>query len=136
VLHSFIGHTDGKYSFGSLVFDLTGNLYGTNLFGGRFGGGTVFQLASPAKQGGTWTLNVLHSFKGDKDGLDPAGALIIDKRGALYGTTYAGTVFKEAPPAPGHSAWTLKVVYNFDYVLGLSGGMIGGKKGVLYGATS
>jgi uncharacterized repeat protein (TIGR03803 family) len=135
VLHNFIGHTDGEYSLGSLTFDRAGNLYGPTLFGGRFGGGTVFQLAAPATRGGSWTLNVLHSFKGVKDGIDPLGTLLIDGKGALYGTTYSGTVFKEVPPAPGHTAWTLKVLYSFDSVFG-GGALIAGKKGVLYGATA
>jgi uncharacterized repeat protein (TIGR03803 family) len=136
VLHSFIGRIDGKYSLGSLVFDPAGNLYGPTLFGGRFGGGTVFQLAAPAAPGGVWTLNVLHSFKGVNDGIDPAGSLMLDKQGALYGTTYSGQVFKEVPPAPGHTAWTLRVLYSFNSVFGLSGGaLIAGTKGVLYGAT-
>jgi uncharacterized repeat protein (TIGR03803 family) len=136
VLHSFIGHTDGKYSLGSLIFDQAGNLYGPTLFGGRFGGGTVFQLAAPATPGGTWTLNVLHSFKGVNDGIDPAGSLLLDQQGALYGTTYSGEIFKEVPPPPGHTAWTLRVLYSFNSVFGLSGGaLIAGTKGVLYGAT-
>jgi uncharacterized repeat protein (TIGR03803 family) len=137
VLHSFIGHTEGKYAWGNLIFDQAGSLYGPTLFGGRFGGGTVFQLAAPAAQGGSWTLNVLHNFKGVNDGIDPVGALIFDKKGTLYGTTYDGRVFKEVPPAAGHTAWTLKVLYSFNSVLGLTGGgLIAGKKGVLYGATS
>jgi uncharacterized repeat protein (TIGR03803 family) len=137
VLHSFIGHTDGKYPLGSLIFDKAGNLYGPTLFGGRFGGGTVFQLAAPAAPGGVWILNVLHSFKGGNDGIDPVGALMLDKQGALYGTTYSGQVFKEVPPAPGHTAWTLRVLYSFNSVFGLSGGaLIAGTKGVLYGANA
>jgi uncharacterized repeat protein (TIGR03803 family) len=137
VLHNFIGQTDGKYPLGSLIFDQAGNLYGPTLFGGRFGGGTVFQLAVPAAQGGAWTLNVLHSFKGGSDGLDPAGTLIFDQNGALYGTTYDGRVFEEVPPVLGYTAWTLRVLYSFNYVLGISGGgLIAGKKGVLYGATA
>jgi uncharacterized repeat protein (TIGR03803 family) len=136
VLHSFIGHMEGKYPWGSLIFDHAGNLYGPALFGGPFGGGTVFQLAAPPTEDGAWTLHVLHSFKGVKDGLDPAGALIMDRKGALYGTTNGGTVFKEVPPAQGHTTWTLKVLFNFDYVLGLSGGLVAGKMGVLYGATA
>jgi len=136
VLHSFVGSTEGEYPWGSPVFDQAGNLYGPTLFGGRFGGGTIFQLAAPARAGGAWTLHVLHHFKGTNDGLDPVGALIMDSRGALYGTTYAGTVFKEVPPATGHTAWTLKTLYNFDSVLGLSGGVLAGKNGVLYGATA
>jgi uncharacterized repeat protein (TIGR03803 family) len=136
VLHSFVGPTEGEYPWGTLVFDPAGNLYGPTLFGGRFGGGTVFQLAAPATLGSTWTLHVLHHFKGTNDGLDPVGALIIDKKGALYGTTYGGTVFKEVPPTTGHTAWTLQVLHNFNSVLGLSGGLLAGKNGVLYGATA
>lgn len=136
VLHSFVGSKEGEYPWGSPTFDRAGNLYGPTLFGGRFGGGTVFQLAAPATPGGTWTLHVLHHFKGANDGLDPVGALIIDKKGALYGTTNDGTVFEEVPPAKGHTAWTLKALYHFNYVLGLSGGPIAGKNGVLYGATA
>jgi uncharacterized repeat protein (TIGR03803 family) len=136
VLHSFDGPTEGEYPWGSLTFDHAGNLYGPTLFGGRFGGGTIFQLAAPATAGGSWTLNVLHHFKGVTDGLDPVGALIIDSKGALYGTTYGGTVFKEVPPAKGHTAWTLQVLHNFNSVLGLSGGLLAGKNGVLYGATA
>jgi uncharacterized repeat protein (TIGR03803 family) len=136
VLHNFVGNTDGKYSIGSLVFDKMGNLYGPTLFGGQFGGGTVFRLAAPAKQNGAWTLNVLHSFQGVNDGIDPDGALIIDKKGVLYGTTNDGKVFNEVPPPPGHSDWTFGVLYSFNYVLGLSGGVIAGRKGVLYGATA
>lgn len=137
VLHSIFGHADGKYPWGSLIFDQAGNLYGPMLFGGRFGGGTVFQLAAPSAPGGVWTLNVLHNFRGGNDGIDPVGSLILDRKGALYGTTYSGQVFKEVPPAPGHTAWTLRVLYSFNYVFGLSGGgLIAGTKGVLYGATS
>jgi uncharacterized repeat protein (TIGR03803 family) len=136
VLHNFIGH-DGRLSMGTLVFDKAGNLYGPMLFGGRFGGGTVFQLAAPAVPGRAWTLHVLHSFKGVNDGIDPVGALIFDKKGVLYGTAHDGTVFKEVPPAPGHTTWTLRVIYRFNSVLGLSaGGLIAGKKGVMYGATA
>jgi uncharacterized repeat protein (TIGR03803 family) len=136
VLHSFVGPTEGEYPWGSLTFDRAGNLYGPTLFGGRFGGGTIYQLAAPATAGGAWTLNVLHHFKGVTDGLDPVGTLIIDSKGALYGTTYGGTVFKEVPPATGHTAWTLQVLHNFNSVLGLSGGLLAGKNGVLYGATA
>jgi uncharacterized repeat protein (TIGR03803 family) len=133
VLHSFNGPVDGKYPWGSLVFDSSGNLYGPALFGGQFGGGTVFQLAT---HGGTWTLNVLHNFKGTNDGIDPVGTLLIDAKGALYGTTNDGGVFKEVPPPLGHTTWTFKELYHFNSILGLSGGLIRGKNGVLYGATA
>ena len=49
VLHAFTGGTDGKFPFGGLVRDATGNLYGTSAQGGSggcytSGCGTVFKL--------------------------------------------------------------------------------------------
>src|ERR1700674_5485561 len=137
VLYRFTGGSDGAFPETGLIFDTAGNLYGTTIYGGSSDDGTVFQLMAPAPLGSAWTLNVLHSFKGVNDGIDPVGALIFDKKGVLYGTTHDGTVFKEVPPAPGHTTWTLRVIYRFNSVLGLSaGGLIAGKKGVLYGATA
>lgn len=44
VLHSFIGGVDGARPFAGLIRDAAGNLYGTAIFGGVYGGGTVFKL--------------------------------------------------------------------------------------------
>jgi uncharacterized repeat protein (TIGR03803 family) len=45
-----------------------GNLYGTTVLGGRFSGGTIFQLAP---SGGTWTEAVIYDFTGGKTGSTP-----------------------------------------------------------------
>ena len=133
VLHSFTDK-DGSHPTASLVFDQTGNLYGTTLFGGSTHGGTVFQLKL---SGGAWTETVLHTFTGRNDGIDPAAGLIVDQKGALYGTTMGGNVFKMTPPTPGHTKWTFKSLYNLG--VGQDGGplspgtLLAGKNGVLYG---
>ena len=61
VIYSFLGpsNSDGANPFGGLVFDSTGNLYGTTYDGGPSNQGTVFELA---KSGSTWKETVLHSF--------------------------------------------------------------------------
>ena len=41
VVHQFKGGTDGLTPIGSVIFDATGNLYGTTVWGG--GGSTVLQ---------------------------------------------------------------------------------------------
>jgi len=100
VLHSFT-QNEGYPSYGNLVFDESGALYGATIFGGTFGYGTIFKLTPPSETGGIWTLTVLHSFTGN-DGAIPYDGLILDKSGALYGTTIEGggygfgTVFKLA----------------------------------------
>ena len=111
VLYSFKGGTDGGYGYPgpALVLDAAGNLYGTTPIGGEpncLGGngngcGTVFQLAPPAVQGGSWTETILHRFKGGADGAGPGG-LTFGKRHLLYGPAGAGAnndglVFSIAP---------------------------------------
>lgn len=87
VAYSFKGDADGEYPSTELAGDGTGNLYGTTVQGGDFGGGTVFQL-SPSGQG--WVHTVLYSFTGGADGGQPYGGVTVDALGNLYGTAVVG----------------------------------------------
>lgn len=90
VLHSFVyDGKDGNTPRAKLVFDKTGNLYGTTSFGGASDYGTVFEL-SPKKS--KWIEKVLHSFNlNGQDGASPTNSpLVLDKAGNLYGTTTLG----------------------------------------------
>jgi uncharacterized repeat protein (TIGR03803 family) len=124
VLHSFADNngTDGCYAFASLIFDAAGNLYGTTMACGAYGGGTVFQLSPGA--GGTWTETILYTFcsaSACADGEGPFAGLIFDAAGNLYGTTSSGgaysyggeggTVFKLTALANG--TWTEAVLHSF-----------------------
>jgi uncharacterized repeat protein (TIGR03803 family) len=87
ILHNFnLDGVDGEDPIGGLIFDKNGNLYGTTLYGGDYGVGTVYEL-TPGN--GKWTEKVLHAFNG-KDGADPSAGLVMDKAGHLYGTTAEG----------------------------------------------
>jgi uncharacterized repeat protein (TIGR03803 family) len=87
---------EGTHPQGGLVRDSEGNLYGTTMYGGAEGGGTVFELDNAGK----YTL--LYSFPGEMSQNTPYAGLIRDNAGNLYGTTlYAvsdncgcGMVFK------------------------------------------
>ncbi len=87
---------DGQNPAAGLIRDAKGNLYGTTVYGGANGNGTVFEISSAGAE------SVLYSFKqlGLGDGLGPQAGLIQDAAGNLYGTTFqggatgAGTVFK------------------------------------------
>jgi uncharacterized repeat protein (TIGR03803 family) len=102
LLHSFSG-PDGRYSNAGLVFDASGNLYGTTAFGGAdpSSAGTVFKLTPSLTR--KWTETLLHSFTGGSDGSNPYGGLAIDGAGNLYGTaneggtTGKGVVFQITP---------------------------------------
>ena len=161
VLYSFQGVPDGSLPVGAVVFDRAGNLYGATTEGGSSACnstaqcGTVYQLAPPAKQGDPWTETVLYVFKGNaaKDGATPAGGLVIDSAGNLYGTTAyggtgdcvllgsklgCGTVFELSPPKNKGDAWTETVLYSFPtakqgYLPW--GDLVFDSAGSLYGAT-
>ena len=89
VLWSFGGDDDGTLPKASLIADKLGNLYGPTGAGGANDDGTVFELRPPYLEYGAWTERVLWSFDND-DGNYPAGSLIFDITGNLYGTTAVG----------------------------------------------
>jgi len=145
VLYAFQGGTDGMYPQNAMIFDASGNLYGTTEQGGTIGAGTVFEL-TPTSNG--WNETVLYSFQAGSDGIYPNSNLVIDAAGNLYGTTLlggagdcngngCGTVFQLTPPAD-DGPWTESLVYSFEG--GTDGafpyGVIIDKSGNLYGATS
>jgi uncharacterized repeat protein (TIGR03803 family) len=117
-LYAFTGGADGAIPQAGLVADAKGNLYGTTYSGGANSAGVVFELSPPAKGKTAWTEQTLWTFTGGNDGSTPAGALILDKAGNLYGTTteggtgVVGTVFELSPPQSGNN-WTESVLYNF-----------------------
>jgi len=88
ILYNF-AYAIGSDPFGALIFDGSGNLYGTTGAGGTFTYGTAFELT--LQKTGKWTETVLHNFNDDgTDGYDPHPGLIFDASGNLYGTTYSG----------------------------------------------
>ena len=141
VLHNFdFNGKDGFNSRAGLVFDNSGNLYGTTVLGGTGGNGTVFE--ETRGKNGSWTEKVLYSFTGGADGSLAVAGLTIDKTGNLYGTTLAGgasgygDVFTLAPGKNGR--WTFTTILSFDQADGESpdGVLIIDSAGNLYGATS
>jgi len=140
LLYAFTGASDGDVPYGGLIVDSSGNLYGTTLFGGTSGNGTIFKLAPDG------TKTVLHAFQGgSSDGGWPYATLMSDKKGNLYGTTEiggtgpacgssgCGTVFKVTPGGKE------KVLYSFQG--GTDGrypysGVVADSAGNLYGVTS
>jgi hypothetical protein len=83
--------TDGVAPSSGVIFDKTGNLYGTTGVGGFQGAdGTVFKLTPPSGGTGPWTETILHRFHGSPDGKIPEGRLIMTAQGALVGTTVHG----------------------------------------------
>jgi uncharacterized repeat protein (TIGR03803 family) len=103
---------DADYPQADVIFDKSGNLYGTTEVGGGHAEmGTVFRLSPSAALSGVWTDTVLHSFTMHKsDGEYPYAAVVFGKGGVLYGTTTfggtgacpevitgCGTVFSIAP---------------------------------------
>jgi uncharacterized repeat protein (TIGR03803 family) len=149
ILHNFDQiDKDGSTPKAGLIFDKTGNLYGTTFAGGAnpsYGGlGAVFELV--AEPGGTWSEKVIYSFTGVPDGNYPEGSLVFDADGNLYGTTLAGgdvpffsngMVFELTPGTAGN--WTETDVYSFGATTGDGSAptcnLIFDSLGDLYGTT-
>ncbi len=101
-LHTFVGGANDGCAPSGLSWDAAGNLYGVTTSGGP-GPGTVFEITP--NSGGGWNYSVIYFFGSVRggDGSGPYGALVFDRAGDLYGTTYAGgtyysgTVFKLTP---------------------------------------
>lgn len=148
VLHSFTGYPDGVAPSGKLTMDSSGALYGTTIGGGtqRGGWGTVFKLTPPPPGKTQWTKTFLYAFTNGTDGAYPNGGLVIDNKGALYGTTNdggggggLGKLFKLTPPPAGKTQWTYTVLHSFG--TGNDGrhplaGLVMDNNGALYGTTA
>jgi uncharacterized repeat protein (TIGR03803 family) len=147
ILHRFSGGNDGSGPEATLIFDKSGNLYGTTTFGGTHGIGNVFELMPNSE--GSWTEKVLHQFKGGAWG--SPGGVIFDQAGNLYGTTVTGgnltichgysilgcgVVFKLAPNSNG--GWNETVLHTFmDHPGAFPYGLpIFDAAGNLYGTTA
>ncbi len=137
-LYNFCSQTDcadGSYPQSTLVQDAKGNLYGTTLYGGAYGDGTVFEI-TPTDQ-----YIVLHSFDGadGSDGGYPQSAPTVANDGNLYGTTTNGinngNIYQITPEGTYTSLYsfcnpTRCNAYDATY------GLLQGTDGILYGATA
>lgn len=134
VLHRFAGPpADGAMpSYGSLIQNAAGNLYGTTTIGGAYNYGAIFKIDSAG------TLTLLYSFTGGADGLAPQGGVIRDPAGNFYGTTVGGGLFGYGAVFELSSSGSETVLYSFTG--GADGahpyaGVIRDPQGNLYGTT-
>jgi RHS repeat-associated protein len=110
VLYSFCpvsGCADGQDPVAGVVFDGSGNMYGTTQYGGANGNGVLFKLTS------TGTESVLHSFGGANDATNPNSGLLMDGSGNLYGVTANGGAHGEGAIFKVTSAGVESVLYSF-----------------------
>jgi uncharacterized repeat protein (TIGR03803 family) len=157
-LYSFQGNTDGLNPLGGVIFDESGDLYGTTSGFFPIVGGNVFEL-TPASNT-AWIEAPAYTFQGVlANGWTPESGLIFDQFGNLYGTTAfggssagsancigngtigvpngCGTVFELSPGSTG--GWAERVLYNFQG--NTDGGypeaaLILDSEGNLYGTTT
>jgi uncharacterized repeat protein (TIGR03803 family) len=141
---------DGFSPAGSLVIDVSGNLYGLTSGGGKTGNGTFFKLAPDG------TLTTLYSFcrrTGCPDGNDPEGltyqgaqsGVAYDGVSPLYGAGVSGgahnnngVIFKLVPGDSGK--WSESVLYSFCSLASCVDGygptsVVADATGALYGTT-
>ncbi len=124
-----------------LVFDSSGNLYGTATEPAH---GEVFELSHVS--GSTWKETTVHVFTSGSDGASPQGNLVLDATGNLYGTTTAGgigcngslcgVVYRLTPQSGG--TWNETILHHFESAEDGSqpqAGLLLDNAGHLYGTT-
>ncbi|HEY1612895.1 MAG TPA: choice-of-anchor tandem repeat GloVer-containing protein [Rhizomicrobium sp.] len=137
VLHSFDGAKGGSDPNAGVTIDpATGDLYGTTTFGGkaycRNGCGVLYRLAANGK------YSVLRSFDVGKFGFWPAGQLLRDDHGNLFGVATAGGPAENGTVFEYSARGKFKVLHTFADTDGTEpqGNLIADKAGNLYGVTN
>jgi uncharacterized repeat protein (TIGR03803 family) len=137
VLHTFTGGTDGwpNATWGSLIADSNGNMYGVASIGGMYNNGTLFRVTP---SGG---FTVLHSFASSgNDGAGPQFTLYQDPlTKIIYGTTFSGGIngFGVVYALSNASIGADVIVHHFDFGDGAypQGSVTGNAAGNLYGTA-
>ena len=119
-LHAFNLDDGAAPGAGDLVFDHSGNIYGTTTRGGgNPAWGVVYKLTHV---NGQWTETVLFNFDGYDQGGTPQGGVIFDNDGNLWGTTQfgglnnlpefwgPGVIYELTPNGTG---WTAQTIHEF-----------------------
>jgi hypothetical protein len=111
----------------------------------------LFILTLAPTASAEWKEKVLYSFQGGTDGSVPAGGVVFDKQGNLYGLTiyggstacppgWCGTFYQLSPPPQEGGNWTETVLYVFkghnqNDGSSPSGSLIADDSGNFYGVT-
>lgn len=148
VLYSFKGETDGCEPEAGVTADSKGNLYGVTSIGGIGGCGYDNGYGTAYELDKAGNLSVLYTFA-VAVGEYPAGSLIFDPQGNLYGTAgfggngegcvLCGTVFELSPGDNG--TWSGRALYLFCSLPGCADGaepvgpLVRDASGNLYGTT-
>ena len=139
VLTSF-DNTNGSDAFSTPFIDSLGNVFGTTQNGGSANCGVVYELVDDG--GGSYTNTTLYNFTCGDDGGWPAGGVVMDSAGNLYGTTVIGGAYACGVVYElvnhGSGSYALEVIHAF------TGGKDGSSpqgdlvrfKGSLYGVTA
>jgi uncharacterized repeat protein (TIGR03803 family) len=136
-LYAFSGNgVDGGNPASPLVFDSSGNLYGSATF--EFVGGYVFQLAPPVAAGGGWTHSTIYTTQS----IDLPVNLTIAPSGVLYGTSAGGFIGQQFFPGSvfqlehTQSGWSSAVTHRFNGPYALSGAALLDSRGDVYGVSA
>ena len=101
--YTFTGGPDGSVPQGPVVATSKADFfYGTTMYGGAYGGGTIFRVSPGPYPVSTWGCLVAHSFSitgsGRANGTYPTGSLILDAAGNIYGIAAGGNSCSAALP--------------------------------------
>ncbi len=148
VMHSFGAYPgDAGRSLAGLVPDGRGNAFGAGYNGGPNGYGVIYELKPSLENPWMWDEVQLYGFSADlAQGGFPTGAMVMDKKGNLYGTNgggpatcpggvSCGMVYELSPTKSG--PWTYTILHIFNGTDGfVPNGLAIDEKGNLFGTTN
>ena len=122
---------------GPVIFDPTGNIYGTTNLGGLHGDGTAYQLV---KTQNGWTEHIIANFTSNGSPENSVSGLTFDSAGSLFGTLdMAGSFGQVFELTPSGQSWNEQTIYSFQggndgaYPVG---GLVFDAAGNAYGSTA
>ena len=129
---------DDGYNPGSgpLIFDSTGNIYGTTNLGGLHGQGTAYEMV---KTQNGWREHIIANFTSNGSPENTVSGLAFNSAGNLFGTlSVAGSFGQVFELTPSGQGWNEQTIYSFqggnDGAFPL-GGLVFDAAGNAYGTT-
>jgi uncharacterized repeat protein (TIGR03803 family) len=122
------GYADGRHPYSSMIEHPNGKLYGTTIYGGNWGVGTIFEYDLATNQ-----VRLLTIFNFSVN--NPIGGVTLAPNGHLYGVNYGGLLGNSGIALYHYDLTQEKFVYDVHNIGATKGPLLLASDGNLYGVA-